>query len=373
MVTAPLGRTLRDFDRLFGRGTVAGLSDGQLLGSYVEHRDEAAFAAVVARYGPMVLSVCRGVLRDPLDAEDAYQATFLILMRKAGTVRRVDALGGWLHRVAHRVALQARADAAHRRTEEQKAGQNAVERGSSSATAETEELRRVLHAEIDRLPERLRLPLVLCDLEGLTREEAAGRLRWTEGTVRGRLARAKRLLRDRLSRRGVAVSASALAATLAGAAKAALPEVSLASTFARTAASALANRVMRAFLVSRLLWTATLTVLVAAVGTSAGLLPDLRFTRTQRSAGSRLRLEGRRGEKHVHLGPGDRLACGVDDAALELEVTERAVGPENRLHLGRRELRARALPLLALNLLGGRRSLRSGSRRAGAALRASEP
>ena len=189
MVTAPLGTTLRYFDLLFGRGTVAGLSDGQLLSSYVEHRDDTAFAALVARHGPMVLSVCRGVLRDPLDAEDAYQATFLILVRKAGTVRRVDALGGWLHRVAHRVALQARADAAHRRTEEQKAGQNAVARGSSSATAETEELRRVLHAEIDRLPERLRLPLVLCDLEGLTREEAAGRLRWTEGTVRGRLAR----------------------------------------------------------------------------------------------------------------------------------------------------------------------------------------
>ena len=189
---------------------------------------------------------------------------------------------------AHRVALQARADAARRRTEEQKAGQNAVAWGSSSATAETEELRRVLHAEIDRLTERLRLPLVLCDLEGLTREEAAGRLRWTEGTVRGRLARARGLLRDRLSRRGVAVavSVSALAATLAGEAKAAVPELPLASTFARPAASALANRVMRAFLVSRLLWTATLTFLIATPGTSAGLLADLQFTRPQRSAGS---------------------------------------------------------------------------------------
>ena len=179
MVTAPLGMTLRYFGHLFGRGTVRGLCDGQLLGSYVEHRDDAAFAALVARHGPMALSVCRGMHRDPHDAVDAYPATFLILVRKAGTVRCVDALGGWLHRVAHRVALQARADAAHRRAEEQKAGQNAGARGSPSATAENEELRSVLHDEIDRLPERLRLPLVLCDVEGLTREEAAGRLRWT--------------------------------------------------------------------------------------------------------------------------------------------------------------------------------------------------
>ncbi len=125
MVTAPLGMTLRYFGHLFGRGTVRGLCDGQLLGSYVEHRDDAAFAALVARHGPMALSVCRGMHRDPHDAVDAYPATFLILVRKAGTVRCVDALGGWLHRVAHRVALQARADAARRRAEEQKAGQNA--------------------------------------------------------------------------------------------------------------------------------------------------------------------------------------------------------------------------------------------------------
>src|SRR5580704_16032279 len=185
MTTMHTGAVLRQIDRLFGTGTVAGLSDAQLLGRFRTQRDEAAFVGLVARHGPMVLTVCRGVLRDPHAAEDAFQATFLILVRKAGTLWVRDSVAGWLHRVAHRVALQARADAVRRRARERETGEAALVQGDEQGPHE--ELRALLHAEIGRLPDRLRLPVVLCDLEGLTRDQAAERLRWTEGALRGRL------------------------------------------------------------------------------------------------------------------------------------------------------------------------------------------
>ena len=122
MATAPSGMAFKDIDRLFSKGTATGLTDKQLLGHYVSHRDETAFAVLVARHGPMVMAVCRGVFADPNDVEDAFQATFLILIRKAGSIWVDDSLGGWLHRVASRVALQASADASRRRAVERKAG-----------------------------------------------------------------------------------------------------------------------------------------------------------------------------------------------------------------------------------------------------------
>ena len=274
MATASVGTALRYIGCLFSRGTVTGLSDGQLLGRYVEHRDDVAFSALLARHGPMVMGVCRGLLRDPHDAEDAFQATFLILVRKAGTIQVADALGGWLHRVAHRVSVQALADASRRRTEERNAGAEAAAR--TAPAAELDDLKPFLHAEIDRLPARLRYPLVLCDLEGLTREEAACRLRWTEGTVRGRLAKARVLLRARLNRRGVAVSVAALVAALTENAKASMPEAAVVSAITRPAAAlpaaALATRVMRAVFLARLLWTSVALGFVAVAATTAGLL-----------------------------------------------------------------------------------------------------
>ncbi|HZV06783.1 MAG TPA: sigma-70 family RNA polymerase sigma factor [Gemmataceae bacterium] len=189
-------------------------SDGELLQRYMRCRDEAAFTALMRRHGPMVFSVCQSVLRQRDDAEDAFQAAFLILARKAGTVRRHEGLGGWLQRVAYRVALKARADNLRRQQREAKTVRSAVEEPSGDELSWAE-LRAILHAELAALPESLRAPLVLCYLEGRTQEEAARQLEWPLSTVRGRLQRGREKLRRRLERRGVALTA-ALGAALTG-------------------------------------------------------------------------------------------------------------------------------------------------------------
>ncbi|MGH7221773.1 MAG: RNA polymerase sigma factor [Gemmataceae bacterium] len=188
--------------------------DGELLRRYLERRDDAAFAALVRRHGQMVFSVCQSVLRQRQDAEDAFQATFLILARKAATIRGQDGLGGWLQRVAYRIALKARADQLRRQEREAKTARSGVVEPSSDELS-WGELRAILHAELAALPERFRAPLVLCYLEGLTQEEAAHRLGWTAASVKGRLQRGREKLRRRLERRGVALTA-ALAAAMTG-------------------------------------------------------------------------------------------------------------------------------------------------------------
>ena len=206
MAGASMRAALQQVDRLFREGTLAALTDDRLLDRFLDQGDEDAFAALVARHGPMVLRACLDALRDPADAEDAFQATFLTFARRAGSIRGRDCLGGWLRRVARRCALRANADALRRRSREQ------IAVASMPTTIETpvgagldrEEQRRVIDAEIDRLPESYRRPVVLCLLEGLPRPEAAARLRVSEGVIRGRLARARALLRDRLTHRGVA-------------------------------------------------------------------------------------------------------------------------------------------------------------------------
>jgi RNA polymerase sigma factor (sigma-70 family) len=158
----------------------------------------------------MVLAVCQGVLNDPNDADDAFQAVFLLLARKATSLWINDSLGGWLHRVARRVAFQAKVDAARRRRHELRATELAAASGPSGALWDDTHL--VLHEEIDRLPERYREPIVLCYLQHMTYEQAARHLRWSEATTQGRLARARTLLRRRLTRRGVSVTGVTLAA-----------------------------------------------------------------------------------------------------------------------------------------------------------------
>ncbi len=214
MATVSKGTASQQIERLFAGGSMAGLTDGQMLARFLTHHDEVAFAAIVERHGPMVLAVCRGVLRDAHDAEDAFQATFLTLVRRASSLWVGDSLGGWLHRVAFRVSLRAKNEAARRRVVEQKGGELAAARGMPERSIE--DLRLVLLAEIDRLPQRLRLPLVLCDLQGLTRLQAADQLRWTEGTLRGRLTKARTLLRDRLGRRGVTLASVPIITLLTG-------------------------------------------------------------------------------------------------------------------------------------------------------------
>src|SRR5262249_14819560 len=161
------------------------------------------------RHGPMVLGVCRRMLRNIHDAEDAYQATFLVLVRKASTIRPRDLVGNWLYGVACRTAMKARAMSTKRRIKEHEAPGPAWPK--DSANGDHEELLRHLDAELHRLPDKYRVPVVLCELEGRSRKEVARRLGLPEGTLSWRLAQARKMLARRLSRRGLTLSASGLA------------------------------------------------------------------------------------------------------------------------------------------------------------------
>jgi RNA polymerase sigma factor (sigma-70 family) len=251
-------------------------SDEQLLRRYVATGDESAFELLVWRHGAMVLGVCRRALRDPHAAEDAFQATFFALARQARSVRQGEALPAWLHRVARRVAARAQAAAARQAWHERRA---AVAEAILAAEDSTE-LRAVLDEELDRLPERFRLPAVLCYLEGLSTAEAARRLGCPRGTVLSRLATARLKLRVRLTRRGITLPAGGLV-VLAGStdAPAALiaPTVRAALAFAAggTGAAApeviaLAKGVLRAMIVSKLKFAAAVALAVGLVGTGAG-------------------------------------------------------------------------------------------------------
>ena len=157
----------------------------------------------MARHGPMVLGVCRAVLRNPSDAEDAFQATFLVLVKKARTLRGRANLEGWLHLVAYRVAIQANAASARRGVQERRASEMSAMTPSHDPVI-TDELLPVLHEEIARLPERLRLAVVLCDLQGVPQAQAAESLRWSTRTLQRRLAEGRKRLKARLDRRGLA-------------------------------------------------------------------------------------------------------------------------------------------------------------------------
>jgi RNA polymerase sigma factor (sigma-70 family) len=184
--------------------SLSGLSDGQLLGRFSDIRDErreSAFRELIERHGPMVMGVCRQVVRHPHDAEDAFQATFLVLLVKARSIRVSHSLAPWLHGVAVRTAQRARAASARYRGDE---GTNLETIATASLGIQHAELGWLLHEELGRLPEKYRAPIVLCHLGGKTHEEAARILQWPIGTVSGRLSRGRRLLKARLERRGFA-------------------------------------------------------------------------------------------------------------------------------------------------------------------------
>jgi RNA polymerase sigma factor (sigma-70 family) len=216
MARAVQAEALQHVRMLFEAGAVGGLTDRQLLERF-RARDgeiaELAFAALVDRHGPMILRVCRRTLRDEHDAQDAFQATFLVLVRRAGSLRAQESLGGWLHGVACRVAACARAATARRRAHERKAAETAMDTARRNGSG-WDDLGTVLHEEIGRLPAVYRAAVVLCDLEGLTQEQAAQRLGCRSGTVRSRLARGRGRLQARLTRRGLAPAAGGLAALL---------------------------------------------------------------------------------------------------------------------------------------------------------------
>jgi RNA polymerase sigma factor (sigma-70 family) len=265
-------------------------TETELLERFVMGGEEAAFEALVQRHGPMVLSVCRYVTQNPDDAEDAFQATFLVLVRRAASIRKPDLLGNWLYGVAVRVATRARVQAARRREREKRQAQKIaeVEMTALEPCRDGAEWRPVLYEELNRLPEKYRAPLVLCYLQGKTNEEAASLLAWPVGTVKGRLTRARRLLQKRLTRRGVMLSAGVLAAALTPGANAAAVPLALLDSTVRSAmlvaaghlatagvsvpAAALAKGVLQAMFLTRLITVCAIVVGVTVLGSTTALL-----------------------------------------------------------------------------------------------------
>jgi RNA polymerase sigma factor (sigma-70 family) len=216
-----------------------GLADGELLECYRARRDEAAFATLVRRHGPMVLGVCRRILRNEADAEDAFQAVFLVLVRKAGSIRRAGMVGNWLYGVAHQTALKAKAMHNRRHVKELEAG---TQPRPNVADEVWRQAQLLVDDALSHLPDNHRVPIVLCDLEGRTIKEAARQLGWPQGTVASRLTRGRALLARRLGRSGLQLSAAALAALLApGAMSAQVPAPLLASTLKAAGLFALGN------------------------------------------------------------------------------------------------------------------------------------
>jgi RNA polymerase sigma factor (sigma-70 family) len=278
MGTGSMGGVLH-YLRGLVRGPAAAQGDRELLDAFATGRDQGAFAALVGRHGPLVWGVCRKVLRDEQDAEDAFQATFLVLARKAGSVAWREDAGNWLYAVALRVARKARVRAARRRRRESEAVMPppaVTDEGPDRDTAEA------VAEEVGRLPDKYRRPVVLCALQGKSYAEAARLLGWPEGTVSGRLARARELLRRRLVRRGLALPAGGVAALLAAdTTGAAVPAAVAAATvraatpFAAgpgltTAPAILAEEVMRAMSLSKLKVGGAVVLVLALIGAGLG-------------------------------------------------------------------------------------------------------
>jgi RNA polymerase sigma factor (sigma-70 family) len=214
-------RTVMSYLRQIAVSSCDEAEDAVLLERFVAARDESAFNALVQRHGPLVYGVCRRLLDDVNDADDVFQATFVVLAKKAGAIRKRGSVSAWLYGVAYRIARRVAARARRRRAEESKAV-SAVPIDPSAETA-WRELRPVLDEELSALPEKYRLPLVLCYLEGRTWDEAARALGWPRGSMTRRLEKARELLAARLKSRGLALSAAGLATLLTNSTQAAVP------------------------------------------------------------------------------------------------------------------------------------------------------
>jgi RNA polymerase sigma factor (sigma-70 family) len=269
----------RHYRLLFEVGSFSGLTDGELLARFVNGKTdsaELAFSALVERHASKVLRICRAVVRNEHDAEDAFQATFLVLATKAGKLRARESLGPWLFAVARRVAAGARASALGRVAREQRAARDRAERLIPAEVGDDD--MSVLYEEIDSLPERYRLPLLLCDLQSQSHQEAARRLGWPVGTVKSRQARGRQRLRDRLTRRGLSGTLGLLGAACTGRAALAQVPASLVESTARTAAdfisSGSAGRVVSAS-VSTLVTNTLRALIMKKVTIVMGLLLTL--------------------------------------------------------------------------------------------------
>jgi RNA polymerase sigma factor (sigma-70 family) len=289
MAAGQLRALFQHLRRIVGPQT-GGLTDADLLERFVDEQDEAAFEVLVWRHGPMVLSVCRRILRHEQDAEDAFQATFLTLVRKARSIGKRQAVAGWLYKVAYRIALEAKTLASKRRVHEKQEMGTLEAIAQEPATESTiwRDLRTVLDEEVSRLPEKYRTPVILCYLEGKTYEEAARELGCPRGTVSIRLMRARELLRPRLARRGLALSGGMLATVLSENATAVAISQSLAEGTMKAArlfaagkaaagllsgqAVALAEGVLKTMFVTKLKIVAAVLLAVSVAGSGAGVL-----------------------------------------------------------------------------------------------------
>ncbi len=266
---AGMGTATNDLVRLLTSGTLVGLSDGELLARFVRRRDEAAFSALVDRLGPMVLGTCRRRLSDPHDVEDAFQATFLILARRAHTLRDGDCLGAWLHGVARKVAARARSRSIRLRSREQP-NPNALAIAPDTRPDDARDLLELVERELARLPASYRHAFELCCLDGLTQSEAARILLATPDQIRGRLERARVLLRERLAKQGILPETQR--ATVAPSLVLATTQFVLSQTSTTTVASILARKVLIAMLLHTFSPAAALLVSVGLTVSGAALL-----------------------------------------------------------------------------------------------------
>jgi RNA polymerase sigma factor (sigma-70 family) len=270
MTTQPTSPVIQRLRQAVLRQGGAGMTDGQLLGCFVEHRDETAFTALVRRHGPMVWGVCRRLLPHH-DAEDAFQATFLVLARKAASVVPREMVANWLYGVARQTALHAGRTAARRRAREKQ-----VAAMPEAAVAERDDLWHDLQPLLDReltlLPDKYRVAIVLCDLEGTTRKEAARQLGCPEGTLAARLARARAMLAKRLARHGLAVVGGALTAALSQEASAGVP------------ASVVSATIRVATLVAAGQGAATGAVTAEVAALTAGVLKTMLMSKLKKAA-----------------------------------------------------------------------------------------
>jgi len=273
MVRSGIGFVLQELCTLAAAQATQGCTDRQLLERYVSGGDEEAFTALVRRHGPMVIGVCRRFLREIHDAEDAFQATFLVLARKAASIRKRESVGSWLHGVALRVARKARGENACRSKREQ--GHPLPPAVDPADDVSWGEVRTVLDEELGRLPAAYRAPLILCYLEGQTQDEAARRLGVSKSTFRRRLERGRRLLQGRLTRRGVTLSAGLCASLVSGTTGSAAVPKGLTAATVKTALLFGAGRAVEAGSLARpiLLAQAVLKGMILAKGkVAAGLL-----------------------------------------------------------------------------------------------------
>jgi RNA polymerase sigma factor (sigma-70 family) len=265
LVVAMTNRLRETLEHLYQLAPADG--DGQLLARFVAARDECAFAALVHRHGPMVLGVCRRLLQHEQDAEDAFQATFLVLARRARSVVKRESVGSWLYGVAYRIALQAKVVRARRRAREK---QVAEMPHPEVRPAEPQDWLPILDRELARLPEKYRAALVLCDLEGLPRKEAASQLGVPEGTLSSRLATARQLLAKRLARYGLGLPAAALGEGAARAVPAPLVDLTVntagQSVVVSPTVSLLTNGVLKTMLLKKLKLVLALLMVVGVLG-----------------------------------------------------------------------------------------------------------